>query len=79
MLSILETLQYDSIYHEHLRYYLVRPRRSSSSCMASRSSMPSGSPTMVAPFECTRARAQDIRSIRASRSSSHSRTATRRT
>lgn len=25
MLSILETLQYDSIYHEHLRYYLVRP------------------------------------------------------
>lgn len=25
MVSILETLQYDSIYHEHLRYYLVRP------------------------------------------------------
>jgi hypothetical protein len=25
MLSILDTLQYDSIYHEHLRYYLVRP------------------------------------------------------
>lgn len=25
MLSILETLQYDSIYHEHLRYYLVKP------------------------------------------------------
>jgi 2-polyprenyl-3-methyl-5-hydroxy-6-metoxy-1,4-benzoquinol methylase len=25
MLSILDTLQYDSIYHEHLRYYLLRP------------------------------------------------------
>jgi len=25
MLSILDTLQYDSIYHEHLRYYLIRP------------------------------------------------------
>jgi hypothetical protein len=25
MMSILETLQYDSIYHEHLRYYLVKP------------------------------------------------------
>lgn len=25
MLNILETLQYDSIYHEHLRYYLIRP------------------------------------------------------
>jgi hypothetical protein len=25
MMSILETLQYDSIYHEHLRYYLLRP------------------------------------------------------
>lgn len=25
MVSILETLQYDSIYHEHLRYYLVKP------------------------------------------------------
>jgi hypothetical protein len=25
MLDILETLQYDSIYHEHLRYYLIRP------------------------------------------------------
>jgi len=24
-LDILETLQYDSIYHEHLRYYLIRP------------------------------------------------------
>ncbi len=27
MLAILETLQYDSIYHEHLRYYLVKPLR----------------------------------------------------
>jgi len=27
MLAILETLQYDSIYHEHLRYYLLRPLR----------------------------------------------------
>ena len=25
MMAILETLQYDSIYHEHLRYYLVKP------------------------------------------------------
>jgi hypothetical protein len=25
MLDILETLQYDSIYHEHLRYYLISP------------------------------------------------------
>ena len=25
MLAILETLQYDSIYHEHLRYYLIKP------------------------------------------------------
>ncbi len=25
MLSILETLQYDSIYHEHLRFYLLKP------------------------------------------------------
>src|SRR6185369_2699088 len=25
MMSILETLQYDSIYHEHLRFYLVKP------------------------------------------------------
>jgi len=25
MLDILETLQYDSIYHEHLRFYLVKP------------------------------------------------------
>ncbi|HYA39359.1 MAG TPA: class I SAM-dependent methyltransferase [Candidatus Methylomirabilis sp.] len=25
MLSILETLQYDSIYHEHLRFYLIKP------------------------------------------------------
>lgn len=25
MVSILETLQFDSIYHEHLRYYLVKP------------------------------------------------------
>lgn len=25
MLDILDTLQYDSIYHEHLRYYLIKP------------------------------------------------------
>ncbi len=25
MLDILDTLQYDSIYHEHLRFYLVKP------------------------------------------------------
>lgn len=25
MASILDTLQYDSIYHEHLRYYLIKP------------------------------------------------------
>src|SRR5207249_5083690 len=25
MVDILETLQYDSIYHEHLRFYLVKP------------------------------------------------------
>ena len=25
LLDILETLQYDSIYHEHLRYYLIQP------------------------------------------------------
>ncbi len=25
MMAILETLQYDSIYHEHLRFYLVKP------------------------------------------------------
>ena len=25
MLDILETLQYDSIYHEHLRFYLIKP------------------------------------------------------
>lgn len=25
MLDILDTLQYDSVYHEHLRFYLVRP------------------------------------------------------
>jgi hypothetical protein len=24
-MAILETLQYDSVYHEHLRYYLLRP------------------------------------------------------
>ena len=27
MMAILETLQYDSIYHEHLRYYLLKPLR----------------------------------------------------
>ncbi len=35
LMSLLETLQYDTIYHEHLRYYSLPGCSTCSTCMAS--------------------------------------------